>query len=185
MNIEQAQHECRVVYSGGFIGAIVSGLIWAASSAITTWSSPVRGMWFLVLGGVFIFPLTQLALKIAGRPATMSAENPMKFLAMQIAFTIPLTIPIAGAAALHRLQWFYPAMLVIVGAHYLPFVTLYGMRVYAVLAGIMVACGLAIAMFLPQVAISFGGWTGAAIEIAFGAAGLALSATARRSASLA
>jgi hypothetical protein len=183
MNVEQAQREVRSMYIGGFPGAIVSGLLWATSSAIATWSSPIRAMWFLVLGGMFIFPLTQVVLKIMGRPATLSDENPLKFLAMQIAFTIPLTIPIAGAAALHRLQWFYPAMLVIVGAHYLPFVTLYGMRVYAVLAGIMVASGLAIAMFLPHASIGFGGWTGAAIEIAFGAAGLALSdANARRSA---
>lgn len=138
-------------------------------------------MWFLVLGGTFIFPVTQLVLRLGGRPASLSGANPFRHLAMQIAFTIPLTIPIAGAAALHRAEWFFPAMLLIVGAHYLPFVFLYGMRVYAMLCAAMVAGGLAIALYLPHAPAAAGGWAGGAIEIAFGTAGLVLSAGRRPS----
>jgi uncharacterized protein DUF7010/uncharacterized protein DUF6609 len=175
MNIEDAQQEVRSVYVGGFPGAMVSGLIWAIAAAI---ASPG----FLIVGGVFIFPLTQLALRLSGRPAALRNENPLRWLAMQIAFTIPLTIPLALVAYLHKYEWFFPAMLVIVGAHYLPFVFLYGMRVYALIAGVMVGSGLGIAMYAPRASFVLGGWIGAAIEITFGVAGLAFSVLARRSA---
>jgi hypothetical protein len=39
---------------------------------------------------------------------------------------VPITLPVAGAAALNQRGWFYPACLIIVGAHYLPFVFRYG-----------------------------------------------------------
>ena len=52
----------------------------------------------LVLGGVFIFPLTTLVLRLSGRPASLRRENPLGFLAMQVAFTIPLAIPLILAA---------------------------------------------------------------------------------------
>ena len=176
MTIEEAQRDVRATYLGGFPGQIISGLMWVASASFATWSTPKAAMWFLVTGGMFIFPITALVLRIG-----LTHPNPLNGLARQVAFTIPLTMPLAGAAALHRLQWFYPAILLIVGANYLPFVTLYGMRVYAVLSGVMIASGLVIALYMPHTSFAFGGWVGGVIEIAFGAAGLALRATARRS----
>ncbi len=38
-----------------------------------------------------------------------------------MAFTLPLSLPVVGAAALYRLEWFYPAFMVVLGAHYLAF----------------------------------------------------------------
>lgn len=169
MTIEEAQRDVRATYIGGYPGAIVSGLIWMVSASLASWSTPRSAILFLVIGGMFIFPITSLILRVG-----LSHPNPLNGLAMQVAFTIPLTIPLAGAAALHRLPWFYPTMLVIVGAHYLPFVTLYGMRVYAALAGVMIAAGLWIA--IAKMPFAAGGWIGGAIEIAFGVSGLALSA---------
>jgi len=174
MTIEEAQYDSRVTYIGGFPGQIVSGVIWLLSASLATWSTPKNAILFLVFGGMFIFPITVLVLRIG-----FKHKNPLNALATQIAFTIPLTLPIAGAATLHRLSWFYPAVLLIVGAHYLPFVTLYGMRVYAVLAGVMIAAGLFIGMNVAS--FPLGGWIGGVIEIAFGVVGLALRAIARPS----
>jgi len=177
MTIEEAQHDLRTMYISGFPGQIVSGLIWIASASLATWSTPKSAILLLVFGGMFIFPITNLILRVG-----FTHKNPLNALAMQIAFTIPLTLPLAGAAALHHLSWFYPAVLLIVGAHYLPFMTLYGMRVYAVLAGAMIAAGLWIGIAAGGGAtFAFGGWIGGAIEIAFGVAGLAFRATARQS----
>lgn len=63
----------------------------------------------------------------AGPPG---AGNPLGPLGMQVAFIIPCSYPVIGAAVLHNVNWFYPAFMVIVGAHYLPFVFLYGMWHY-------------------------------------------------------
>jgi hypothetical protein len=43
----------------------------------------------LVVGGFFIFLLTQLLLRAMGRPGALPKGHPMNALGMQIAFTLP------------------------------------------------------------------------------------------------
>ena len=61
---------------------------------------------------------------------------------------------------------FFPAAMVVIGAHYLPFITLYGMRVFGVLAAALVLGGVGLALYGPAV-FSLGGWLTAAILIVF------------------
>lgn len=165
MEIRTAQQEVRTVFINGSVGQAVSGLIWLISTALSTWVSVYYGMLALVLGGVAIFPLTQLALKLLGRRATLSRENPFNLLAMQVAFIVPLLIPVIWAASRGNINWFYPAFMVVVGAHYLPFMTLYGMWQYAILAAVLIGGGVAFIMLLPG-AFTAGGWlTGAALIV--------------------
>ena len=178
MLISEAQRESRTVYLGGFVGQLVSSMVWFASAAIAALVDPVTGFWTLAIGGAAIFPLTQALLRIAGRPASLAPENPLGSLAMQIAFTVPITLPLAGAAALHQRGWFYPACLVIVGAHYLPFVFLYGMRTFAGLAAALVGAGFALGFLAPD-AVAAGGWVGGGILLAF-AGGLLAAYKAKR-----
>jgi hypothetical protein len=166
MIVEEAQREIRTVYLGGFPGSIVSGLLWLVSAALATWVSPAHGIVALAAGGVFIFPATQLLLKAMGRRASLDAANPLRHLAMQIAFTVPLGLPLVGAATLYRLEWFYPAFAIVVGAHYLPFTFLYGMRHFAALAAILVTTGLAVGLYLPG-SFSAAGWLVGATLVAF------------------
>jgi hypothetical protein len=170
--ISDAQRESRTVYLGGSVGQLVSALVWLASAAVGTLVDPRTGFWTLALGGAAIFPLTQLLLRLAGRRASLSRQNPLRGLAMQVAFTVPLVLPVAGAAALYRPGWFYPACLLIVGAHYLPFVFLYGMWTFAALAAALVCAGLATGLWVPD-AIILGGWVGGGILFGFALALLA------------
>lgn len=103
-----------------------------------------RGSLLLAFGGALIFPVTQLVLRLMGRRASLGPDNPMGRLAMQVAFTIPLNLIVVGGATLHRVNWFYPGCMIVVGSHYLPFVHLYGMWQYAVLGALLVAGGVAI-----------------------------------------
>jgi hypothetical protein len=162
MLIADAQRESRTVYVGGFVGQLVSAAIWFASAAVATFVNPVTGFWTLAVGGAAIFPLTQALLRLAGRPAALSRQNPLGNLAMQVAFTVPLVLPVAAAAALYRQGWFYPACLVIVGAHYLPFVFLYGMKTFAALAAALVGAGFALGFLMPDEVV-LGGWVGGAV----------------------
>jgi Family of unknown function (DUF7010) len=159
MLVADAQRESRTVYIGGFVGQLVSAMIWFASAAVATFVDPLTGFWTLAIGGAAIFPLTQALLRLSGRRTSLPPDNPLRYLAMQIAFTVPLVLPLAGAAALTKLGWFYPACLIIVGAHYLPFVFLYGMRTFAVLAAAMLCAGFAIGMTAPNQVV-LGGWVG-------------------------
>jgi hypothetical protein len=165
MDIAQAQREVRTTYLGGFAGQLVSGLIWFLSAAAYTWLSFKTGALVLVIGGFFIFPLTQLLLRAMGRPFSLPG-HPLNSLAMQVAFTLPLTLPLVYIATLYRQTLFYPAFMLVLGAHYLPFVFLYGMRQFAVLAALLIASGVFIGLYLPQ-ATTLGGWITAAALIAF------------------
>jgi hypothetical protein len=166
MLITDAQREVRTTYLGGFVGQLVSAAIWFASAAIATFVDPKTGFWTLAIGGAAIFPLTQAILRLAGRRASLTRQNPLGGLAMQIAFTVPFVLPVAGAAAFYRLGWFYPACMLIVGAHYLPFVFLYGMRTFAVLAAALLGAGLVIGWKAPDEVV-LGGWVGGLILFAF------------------
>jgi Family of unknown function (DUF7010) len=166
MLVMDAQREVRTVYLGGFVGQLVSAVLWALSAAAATWVSLRAGILLLVFGGMLIFPLTQMILRLRGRAASLSPENPLRELAMEIAFLVPLLLPLAGAAALHRREWFYPACMIIVGAHYLPFSFLYGLRYFLVLGSVMLATGLLIGMYAPGWAVQ-GAYLNAALLAAF------------------
>jgi Family of unknown function (DUF7010) len=151
----------RIVHLGSFSGLIVTGLIWLVSAAVGTWMSAGLAIWALILGGTFIFPLSQALLKVMGKPISLSKENPFGTLAMLIAFVIPALYPLIAAATIHNTNWFYPAFLVVVGAHYLPFIFLYGMWQFGILAVLLVGLGTAIGVYFPE-NFALGGWFGAA-----------------------
>lgn len=166
MKITDAQLEVRSVFLGGSVGQAVSGVIWLVSTILATWVDQRYGILVLIFGGMFIFPLTQLVLKLMGRKNTLSKENPYTFLSMQTAFIVPLLIPVIWGATLHNTAWFYPAFMMVVGAHYMPFMTLYGMRLFGFLAGILMAAGLFLGMYMPDNFI-LGGWITAVVLLIF------------------
>ena len=165
MQIADAQRDVRTTFLGGFPGQLVSALIWLASAILATWSTPKAAILTLILGGMFIFPLTQLLLRLMGRRASLPG-HPMNALAIHTAFIIPILFPLIGAATLHHLYWFYPACLLVVGAHYLPFTFLYGMRMFLVLAGLMIVAGILTGLYAPT-HFALGGWIGAALLLTF------------------
>ncbi len=157
MNIQDAQREMRFVYIGGFWGQLVSSVIWLVSAALGTWVSPRASILTVVIAGVFIFPITQLLLRLSGQRASISRENAFNSLGMQIAFVLPFSMLLLVPVGLYRLTLFYPALMILLGAHYLPFASLYGMRMFLFLAGILIAMGVVIAMYFAQV-FSLGAW---------------------------
>ena len=90
----------------------------------------------------------------------------MNQLAMQVAFIVPLSLPVIGAVSLYNLNWFYPAFMLIVGVHYMPFIFLYGMWEFAVLAALLIGGGVAIGLLLPETFIA-GGWFTAIVLLLF------------------
>ena len=151
------------------VGQLTSAVLWFASAALATWGSPGAAIIALTAGGFFIFPLTTLGLSAVRNRTRVSKGNPLNGLAMQVAFVLPLSLPVVGAATLYRLEWFYPAFMVVLGAHYLPFVFLYGMRMFAVLCAVLVSAGLALALYTNSFAA--GGWITACVLLAFAVLG--------------
>jgi hypothetical protein len=138
MDIADAQREMRYNFLGGFVGQLVSGVLWLISGALALWSTPAAAMGLLVIGGIFIFPMTQAGLRLMGRPGKVSDEN--------------------GLNAL--------------GAHYLPFVFLYGMAMFAALAGLLWILGILLATHL-VLGFSAGAWITGVILLIFAGVGRA------------
>jgi hypothetical protein len=170
MNILDSQREMRSAFLGGFAGQLVSGLIWLVAAALGTCLSPAAGMAALFFGSMGIFPLTQGVARLMGRPGKVSPGNGLWPLGSQVAFTVPLNFLLVGAATLYREEWFFPAAMVVIGSHYLPFITLYGMKLFGVLAALLVAAGAGLALYGPPV-FSLGGWLTGLVLIAFAFAG--------------
>jgi hypothetical protein len=145
----------------------VSALVWAAASAAFAGGSIGLSMAVLFLGGMLIFPLSALALKAFGGPALRPRGHPSAGLAMQSAFTVPLGLLVAIALGSVVPALFLPGSLVVVGAHYLPFISLYGMRLYGVLAGTLVAVGVVAMFLMPVLRGAASGWIGAAVLSVF------------------
>lgn len=166
MELAQAQKDVRDTFLGGFAGQLVSGALWGASAAACTWHSLHLGGMILVLGGFLIFPVTQLLLRGMGHAYALPKGHPMNALGIQVAFTLPLTLPVVIGIAALRPAWFYPAFMITLGAHYLPFVFMYGMWQFAGLSAVLVTSGVAIGMYLPT-PLSLGAWLTATLLFLF------------------
>lgn len=166
MLVQEAQREVRTVFIGGFWGQLVSSSIWLASAALGSWATPRAAILTLVIGGFFIFPAVQLLLRLTGGPASVARGNPLGSLGMQIAFTLPMSILLLIPVTEFRLNLFYPALLILLGAHYLPFTFLYGMRMFIPLCAVLVSSGVAIAHYFPG-SFSLGGWIGGVVLFVF------------------
>jgi len=170
MEISQAQKDVRETFLGGFAGQLVSAVLWGLSAAACTWHSFRLGELVLILGGFLIFPLTQLLLRSMGHAYALPKGHPMNALGMQVAFTLPLTLPLVLAIATFHPAWFYPAVMIPLGAHYLPFIFMYGMWQFGALAGALIVSGVVIGRYVPA-PVSFGAWLTAAILFVFAFAG--------------
>jgi len=166
MEIQDAQRECRSVYMGGFWGQLVSSVIWLVSATLGTWVNPKASILTVVIGGFFIFPLTQMLLRLSGRRASVGRENSFNSLGMQVAFVLPFSMLLLVPVGQLRLNWFFPALMILLGAHYLPFATLYGMRMFLFLAGILIVMGVVIALWFSRT-FSLGAWVGGLTLFAF------------------
>jgi hypothetical protein len=159
MLVQDAQRNVRTVFVGGFWGQLVSSVIWMVSAALGYWVSPRAGILWIVFGGCFIFPLTLALLRLSGGPSSPTRGNPLSSLGMQVAFTLPIGMLLLFPVTQLRLTLFFPALMVLLGAHYLPFIFLYGMRMFAVLAAILIGSGVIIAQYFPA-SFTLGAWIG-------------------------
>jgi len=176
VHIHEGQADIRRIYRGGLAGQLVSGAVWLGAAAVSTWGSTGAAIATLFLGGMLIFPLTSLVLRLCGGPTGLPKGHPLKALAIQIAFTVPLGMVVAIVLGALRPELFFPAAMVIVGAHYLPFVHLYGMPLFAVLAGVLVVGGVVLLFWLPA-PMPAGAWFTGVVLLVFA---VLLHASARR-----
>jgi hypothetical protein len=165
MNISDAQRENRFRFHGGFYGQLVSGALWLVSGCLAVTVGPKSAILALVFGGFMIFPATESLARLSGRKA-LSKDNTLWQLGMQVAFVLPFSMLLLVPVTQYRASLFYPALMILLGAHYIPFVFLYGMPLFGFLAAILIGGGVCLAMFGPA-AFSAGAWITGVVLVVF------------------
>ncbi|MGH8481798.1 MAG: DUF7010 family protein [Nevskiaceae bacterium] len=167
MTYEEAQADMRRAYYDGATGVVTSATAWLAA-AIAAWTrTPQTSIVTLLVGGMLIFPVSVVLSKAVGRSGSHAKDNPLAPLAASGTAWMLLAIPIAYGAALYRIEWFFPAMLLTIGGRYLTFPTLYGLPVYYALGAVLAVAGIALVM--ARMSVAAGALAGSVIEYVFGA----------------
>ena len=167
-DLSQAQGDMRFAYCSGASGVLASSLAWLCAAIATVQVSPPQAVWVLFIGGMLIHPVSVLISKLFGRPGNHTKGNPLGSLAWASTLWLIFSLPLAYSVSLLRIEWFFPAMLLVIGGRYLVFSSLFGMRIFW-------ACGLALAsaayfLWQANASATVSAFTGAAIEVAFAVA---------------
>lgn len=166
------QQDMRRGYLWGATGIITSGLVWLIAGLVACFSLPQYAIWTLFIGASFIVPVANLLDRALGAAGKHSAGNKLAPLAMESTVFMLMCLPLAYGLSLFRMEWFFPAVLMIIGGRYLLFATVYGTPLYWLLGGSLGAAAVIAYQFVfpPYVAAL----TGAGIELLFGAVLLAM-----------
>ena len=160
-----AQADMRAGYLHGAPGVAASSAAWLVSAGVAASGSPSTAVWTLLVTGAFIHPVGVLITKALGSSGAHKVGNPLARLAMESTLWMLAGIAIAVGISVIRIEWFFPAMLLIIGGRYLTFQTVYGLRAFWVLGATLCAVGISLALVRAPVTVS--ALAGGLIEAAF------------------
>jgi hypothetical protein len=180
ITIADAQLDMRTAYYGGAPGIMTSGTVWLIAGVVALQLSAAQAVWTLLIGGMFIHPAAVLLNKMLGRSGKHNPSNPLGSLAMASTFWMIMCLVLAYGVSMMRIEWFFPAVLLIIGGRYLTFATLYGMRIYWALGAALALA--AYPLFAYGASPATGALAGGAIEVAFAVAVFLMSGRTTRSA---
>ena len=138
MHLGEAQRDMRRAYVNGGVGIFVSGLVWVSAGLVTLYVDLFSGMATLFFGGMAIHPLSLLLARRLYQRGKVRAPNPMEMLALQSAAFLIIGLVVAFLVSDTHGALFFPIALLTVGARYLVFQTVYGMRLYVVLGAVLI-----------------------------------------------
>jgi hypothetical protein len=141
--------EIRNSFLGGFTILIVESIIWFLAALLGDLISFKIGILIIIFGGMFFYPLGLLMQTILKRPK-VKKENKINGLFTQIGLMIPLSFPLIFMLTKENVNLFFPALTIIIGIHYLPFVYAYKMNSYWALAALLVIGGSYFGFLLPE-----------------------------------
>jgi hypothetical protein len=167
MQIEDAQKDLRLSYFGGAPGMLVSALAWFAAGLASLYWSNQRAVFILFGGGMLIHRVRSVITKALGRSARHAAGNPLGRLALETTVWLILCLPLAFVVSQFKIEWFFPAMLLVISGRYTVFATMFGSRTYWACATALATAAYLLVKLGAGPAT--GAFTGAGIEAAFSA----------------
>lgn len=177
-DLRTAQADMRRGYLSGAGGILASSLAWAAAAGTALLVSPEQSVWVLFIGGMLIHPVGIVICKLFGASGGHDKANPLGGLAAATTLWLIFSLPLVYVAHLQRMDWFFPAMLLVIGGRYLTFAAIYGMRFYWALG--LTLAGAAMALIFLKANAQVGAIAGSAIEFVFAIAAFVLHARWRK-----
>jgi hypothetical protein len=171
-DLRAAQIDMRRGYLSGAGGILASSLVWAAAAGTAIFASAAQSVWVLFIGGMLIHPVGILLCKLLGASGGHDKGNPLGGLAAATTFWLIFSLPLVYVAHLQRMEWFFPAMLLVIGGRYLSFATIYGMRLYWMLG--LTLAGAAMALVFLKANAQVSAVAGSAVELGFAIAAFVL-----------
>ena len=164
-DLTHAQSDMRSGYCSGGAGVFASALAWLSAAVATLQTSPQQAVWVLFIAGMAIHPVATVICKLLGSSGKHSKGNSLGTLAWASTLWLIFSLPLAYVVSLYRIEWFFPAMLLVIGGRYLTFNILFGIRVYWLLGLSLAAAGYLLGKSLASPTIS--AFAGAAVEATF------------------
>jgi hypothetical protein len=158
---------------------MVSACAWLVAAFVSIQQSPQRGVIALFVGGVLIHPVSKVVTKLLGRSARHAPGNPMAKLAMQTTVWLIACLPLAYVVSEYRINWFFPAMLLVIAGRYMVFSSIFGSSTFWACGSALIAT--AYVLYATAAAPQTGALAGAALEALFSATLFARSRLPRAS----
>lgn len=142
MNLKALQEDMRSAFLGGGSGVLVSGMIWLMAGISAMHFTKETSLLVLFFGGMLIHPVGVLIDKLLKRSGQAQKGNPLTKLAFEN--TVFLFVGLFIAYLVYQLQidWVFSIMLLIIGARYLTFQSVYGMKIYWALGFALIGAGV-------------------------------------------
>jgi hypothetical protein len=139
--------EMRLTYLAAVPHTLFTAIVWLCAGVLGDYVSPSSAIVFFIFGGTFIFAGGEFIRKLMKAPNLLSKENRLPQFFTLLAFTVPLSYPLIYLITKNNATHFFPAFMVLIGAHYLPFVYGYGLKTFGVLSVLLVALGTYFSIF--------------------------------------
>ena len=167
MNIEEAQLDFRRAYVGGAPGVLVSGFVWLTAAIVTEGHGVARGFMVLFIGGIFIHPVSTFLCRSLFRRSKEDAGNALAGAALEGTVAMIGGLIASWLFIPLRADYVFAVAAIAAGTRYALFRTIYGDRLFWVLAGLMSGLGL-LAIFGRFASVSSPAFAVAGIELFFG-----------------
>lgn len=142
MGISDAQQDLRRAYVGGGPGVMISGFVWLVAAWIQHTQGVSAGFICLFFGGMLIFPVSKLICRAAFHRENESASNPFGMTVLEGTIAMIAGLFAAWLFLPSQPMLVFPLAAIAVGTHYFVFKTVYGDRLFWLLAVAVTAIGV-------------------------------------------
>lgn len=149
MLVREAQQDIARAYVGGGPGLFFSALIWLAAGLIEQQHGIRTAFSVLFVGGMFIYPAGLFLSRVVFRRPAEAKTNPIAGAVLECTAAMIAGLFAAWLFLPYKPEYVFPLAALAVGTHFGVFKTVYGDRLFWLLAAAVSAIGLVDILVMP------------------------------------